>query len=101
MNSIRDVFTFGWPYLRRYWRRLLTGIIFGVFFGLSSGSFIWATRTLVERLSTEPRVVHEQKLPKTPKFFEQQLAPLKENLSELKEKTNEFIDPWLPRAGVE
>ena len=43
------VFGFGWKYLRRYWGRLLAGILFGVAFGLSNASFVWATKTLMER----------------------------------------------------
>ena len=51
MHQIRDVLRFGAPYLRRYWARLAAGILFGVLFGLSNGSFIWATHTLTSRLS--------------------------------------------------
>ena len=76
MNNIRAVFTFGWPYLRRYKGRLLTGVLFGILFGLANGSFIWATKTLVERLNPERPAVIE-KADKT------QDASIPQNLDEL------------------
>ena len=51
MNNLKAVFTFGWPYMRQYWGRLVLGIFFGVLFGASNGSFIWAMGTLAERFS--------------------------------------------------
>jgi subfamily B ATP-binding cassette protein MsbA len=122
MNNIREVFRFGWPYLQRYWKRLTLGILFGVLFGVFSGSFIWATRTLTERLSfskSEKHVYYQwtenrgqpqvplqaaenhKKVSKIPSAFERQFAPLKEKLAAIKKGTDEFIDPWLPKAGLE
>ncbi|MEO6183805.1 MAG: ABC transporter ATP-binding protein [Verrucomicrobiota bacterium] len=98
MNNLKAVFKFGWPYLRRYKGRLLVGLVFGMIYGLSSGSFIWATRTLTERLSTEPKTAQVEKVSKQPFAF---LQPFKQKLNELKVKAETLIDPWLPRAGVD
>ena len=51
MNKIKAVFTFGGPYLARYWQRLAAGILLGILFGMVNGSFVWATKTMFERLA--------------------------------------------------
>ncbi|MBA4146972.1 MAG: ABC transporter ATP-binding protein [Verrucomicrobia bacterium] len=51
MRDALKIFHFGWPYLRRYWFRLIAGIVLGVLFGISNASFVWATKTLFERLA--------------------------------------------------
>ncbi len=51
MRHLANILRFGAPYLRRYWGRLVLGILLGVLFGLSNASFIWATRTLFARLA--------------------------------------------------
>src|SRR5687768_10769997 len=53
MHNLKAVFTFGWPYMRRYWGRLVLGILFGVLFGVSNGAFIWATGVITERLTPQ------------------------------------------------
>jgi ATP-binding cassette, subfamily B, bacterial MsbA len=50
MHHLAIIFRFGWPYMRRYWSRLVAGMLLGVVFGLSNASFIWATKTLFQRL---------------------------------------------------
>jgi len=57
MNHILTVLRFGTRYLRRYWVRLACGVVCGGVFALANGSFIWATRTMTERLAEQPRVV--------------------------------------------
>ncbi|MCI0747988.1 MAG: ABC transporter ATP-binding protein/permease [Verrucomicrobia subdivision 3 bacterium] len=94
MSNIKMVFRFGWLYLRRYWTRLLAGVLFGIAFGLSNASFVWATKTLMERF--EPPTVRDKVDTARKKigFFDSQAATLQR-------KAKELIDPWLPRAGVE
>lgn len=53
MRDFLKIFRFGWPYLRRYWFRLVAGIILGILFGASNASFVWATKTLFERLAPQ------------------------------------------------
>src|SRR5262245_19167769 len=52
MGHIKMVFRFGWPYLKRYWLRLVFGVALGMLFGVTNASFVWATKTLMERLET-------------------------------------------------
>jgi len=98
MRHLANIVHFGWPYLRRYWTRMTAGILLGVLFGLSNASFIWATQTLFERLDSKPQVEAQDtgqlsrlNLP----FADSARAALKE----LKQATDQGIDPWLPRAG--
>ena len=39
MRHIANIFHFGWPYLRRYWTRMLAGILLGLLFLIAPG---WA-----------------------------------------------------------
>ncbi|MFH1066775.1 MAG: ABC transporter ATP-binding protein [bacterium] len=51
MKSLLFVFRFGFPYLRKYWTRFAIGIAFGVLFGVTNAGFVWATKTIFDRLS--------------------------------------------------
>ena len=81
------VFRFGWVYLRRYWGRLVLGVLLGVLFGLTNASFVWATKTLMERLEDpQKKVIASKPTPtKTP--------------SQWKVKSEQVLDKWLPRYG--
>jgi ABC-type multidrug transport system fused ATPase/permease subunit len=60
MTNLKKIFEFGWPYLRRYRRRLFLGILLAVFFGASNASFVWATKTLFDRMAPKdppPQVI--------------------------------------------
>ena len=54
MNQLRRVLAFGLPFLWPYRSRFLAGITLAVFFGVSNGAFVLATKTLFERLSPSP-----------------------------------------------
>lgn len=54
MNQLRRVLSFGLPFLWPYRSRFLAGIALAVFFGVSNGAFVLATKTLFERLSPSP-----------------------------------------------
>ena len=98
MRHLANIVRFGWPYLRRYWSRMTAGILLGVLFGLSNASFIWATQTLFERLdpkSGTEAVVKEKAVALNLPFADSARAALKE----LKQATEQGIDPWLPRTG--
>jgi ATP-binding cassette, subfamily B, bacterial MsbA len=90
------VLQFGWSYLRRYWGRLLAGILFGVAFGLSNASFVWATRTLMERFEPADQI---QKVEKK-KVATAKLQWFRERAERLQTSVREVIDPWLPRVGT-
>jgi subfamily B ATP-binding cassette protein MsbA len=98
MQHLANIVRFGWPYLRRYWTRMLAGILLGVLFGLSNASFIWATQTLFERLDSKPRT-EEKGSDKLAKFNFPFAEAARAAVKELKQATDEGIDPWLPRAG--
>jgi ATP-binding cassette, subfamily B, bacterial MsbA len=88
---MRDLFTllpFAWSLLRRYRLQLLAGVVLSAIFGLSNGAFVWATQTILERLS--PPSAHVTAKPKA--------AELK-SFAETKKITDEIVDPWLPKLG--
>ena len=94
MSHLKTVLNFARIYMGRYWGRLLAGVLAGIVFGLANGSFIWATRTLTDRLSPASQPALVEKSPQTPKLF-------KEQLTALKTRVDQAIDPWLPRAGLD
>ena len=49
-GRLLSILRFGQPYLKRYWGRFVAGILLGALFGLSNASFVWATKTIFERL---------------------------------------------------
>ncbi|HEY6166464.1 MAG TPA: ABC transporter ATP-binding protein [Verrucomicrobiae bacterium] len=90
MNYLAKVFRFGWPYLRRYRSRLVCGLLLGVLFGLTNVSFVWAIRTITERLSpiaadAAPSASAGVAVPAT--------------LQELQQKAGSWLDAWLPLHG--
>src|SRR5436190_244310 len=94
MRHIKMVFSFGWTYLRRYWTRLVLGLFLGVIFGATSASFVWATKTMVERLG-DPNSSRKQIVAATKAVKPQKLP------SAFKLKTDRVLDEWLPRFGRE
>ena len=93
MNHVRQILSFGWPFLRRYWGRLVLGILLGICFGLVNASFVWGTKTLFERL--EPTGKAEQSVPQS------QVLPQawEEGFQTLNNKMTTRLDVWLPRVG--
>src|SRR5687768_14799989 len=97
MSNIKAVFEFGWKYLRQYWGRLAAGVLLGMFFGLSNASFVWATKTLIDRLKG-PDAVPQQTVSK-PAEAVVPVGPVRERLARVKAGVDEFIDPLLPLQG--
>jgi ABC-type multidrug transport system fused ATPase/permease subunit len=87
LHYLIDILRFGAPYLRRYWLALVAGIWFSIVFGLSNGTLVWGTKTILERLSPPPAQA-------TP-------AAGGEGNSRLERITYRVVDPWLPRVGRE
>jgi ABC-type multidrug transport system fused ATPase/permease subunit len=54
VNQLRRVLAFGLPFLWPYRTRFLAGVGLALFFGLTNGAFVLATKTLFERLSPSP-----------------------------------------------
>src|SRR6266404_75853 len=91
MNDLLRVVRFGWPYFRNYWSRLSAGILLGVLFGLSNASFVWATKTLITRMSPEPAA------PRIQRAEEQKLSRPVE--ARLEQQVGAWVDAWLPSAS--
>jgi len=85
LHYLADIIRFGAPYLRRYWVALAAGIFFAMMFGLSNGSLVWGTKTILERLSPPPA--------------QQASAEGGTSVSTMESATHNFVDPWLPRVG--
>jgi len=82
LHYILDILRFGAPYLRRYRLTLVAGVVFSVIFGLSNGTLVWGTKTILERLSPQAS---------TPAATG--------GGSTLEKITFKVVDPWLPRVG--
>ena len=54
MNQIRRVLAFGLPFLQPYRSRFAAAVLLALFFGVTNGAFVLATKTLFERLSPPP-----------------------------------------------
>jgi subfamily B ATP-binding cassette protein MsbA len=112
MNHILTVLRFGTRYLRRYWVRLACGVVCGGVFALANGSFIWATRTMTERLAEPAPAAAAAPLPQigaTPPDAGPASArvPMRwssgpawtQPLRAMGEAAQRALEPWLPRRG--
>src|SRR4051794_10844765 len=98
--------------MRPYWTRLLVGMVLGCLCGLTASMFIWATRTLVERLAA-PDSTHicpscgtefsdaESKKTKATKPKVASFPELEARFKQWQRAVNKAVDPWLPRVGLD
>lgn len=94
MANLRNIFQFGWPYLKRYRARLAAGILLGVLFGISNASFLWATKTLFTRLTpAEQRVAPPVRTQSVPS------SAVTKQLERLQISAEGALDDWLPLQG--
>jgi len=85
VNQLRRVLAFSLPFLWPYRSRFLAGVGLALFFGLTNGAFVLATKTLFERLSPSPVAtgqVDPQSLP-----------------TRVSDEFAEFMEKILPRSG--
>jgi len=54
VNQLRRVLAFGLPFLWPYRSRFMAAVLLALFFGVTNGAFVLATKTLFERLSPPP-----------------------------------------------
>jgi len=54
MNQLRRILAFGLPFLWPYRSRFVAAVLLALFFGVTNGAFVLATKTLFERLSPAP-----------------------------------------------
>lgn len=113
MGHIKTVFSFGRVYLKRYWTRLALGVVIGMLFGLTNASFVWATKTIMERLdapgttvASDPNaataVVSIGDNGETTVLYVKApdaSAATAAKPTKLRDRVNRTIDPWLPRMG--
>ena len=85
MNQLRRVLAFGLPFLWPYRTRFLAGVALAVFFGLTNGAFVLATKTLFERLSPSPVLAGQTDPQSITSRFSGEFA--------------HFMEKVLPRAG--
>jgi subfamily B ATP-binding cassette protein MsbA len=85
VNQLRRVLAFGLPFLWPYRSRFLAGVGLALFFGLTNGAFVLATKTLFERLSPSPVA--------TGQVDPQALA------TRVSGEFAEFMEKILPRSG--
>jgi ATP-binding cassette, subfamily B, bacterial MsbA len=105
MSPFLKVTRFLVPYLRRYRGRLVLGILLGMMFGFSNASFLWATKTLINRMAPDITAAAaaaadghpagaagsgaEMRPPSRLEGFKRSLEIL----------THNVVDDWLPRTG--
>ena len=87
MAGFVEIFKFSWPYLKRYWVRLLLGLLLGMGFGVFNASFVWGTKALFKRMEPAPDLIEQN-----------QQGELGQGEPNWSQSLNEFMDPWLPRA---
>ena len=85
MNQLRRVLAFGLPFLWPYRSRFLAGVGLALFFGLTNGAFVLATKTLFERLSPSPVAAGQVDPQSLPTRVSNEFA--------------EFMEKILPRSG--
>ena len=89
MGNILDILKFGWPYLRKYRRRLGVAVVLGICFGLFNASFVWGTKTLFERLNGDRSSTAELAKPDSSNGRQGLLL-------RTKIRADEVVDYWLP-----
>jgi ATP-binding cassette, subfamily B, bacterial MsbA len=100
MNKIKAVFSFGGPYLARYWQRLVLGVLLGVLFGLVNASFVWATKTTFQRLNPEPKdsIIAPISKPSNSPLAET-FKPVTDAVKNIGDTVDAAVDPYLPKLG--
>ncbi len=93
---------FGSRYLSRYKRRFVAGIMLGVLFGAFTGSFVYVTKLVTERVERPVpamcSMMGEELVPGgVVRYPGGETPPTTGWLSEM----GRWLDPWLPRKGVE
>jgi ATP-binding cassette, subfamily B, bacterial MsbA len=100
VDNIKTVFRFGWHYLRQYWVRLLAGVLLGVVFGMSNASFVWATRTLMNRFQPPEAAVATSEVARDGELNAPLGVTVPEQLTGWRVRAGELVDRWLPRMGT-
>ncbi len=87
--------------MRRYWRRLVLGVVLGCVCGLTAGAFIWATNTFAQRLDSDPKTERAETVSAKSRKPKVSLFPeWKARAARWQKSTQEALDPWLPRVDA-
>ena len=89
MRNLLLILKFGWPYLRRYWRRFLPGVLLAALCGPANALIIWLIRTLGARLAPST-LGSSSPLPS---------GALMSGLGQIQQHLTQWLDPWLPLMG--
>ncbi|MCL4179202.1 MAG: ABC transporter ATP-binding protein/permease [Verrucomicrobia bacterium] len=101
MTDLRKILRFVWPYFRRYRFRLFAGILLGMLFGVSNAVFVWATKTLIGRMSPPAAIVETVATPASvsgPGHIVDR-SEFDRIKSDLDRRVSGWADPWLPAVG--
>ena len=94
MNNLANVFRFGAPYIRRYWVRMLLGVLLGVLFGISNAAILGGSKALLNRVF--PSESNDVRLRITETAG---MGSLREFANNAREKMAAVTDPWLPKEN--
>lgn len=103
MRDLKTVLSFGWQYMRPYWRRLVAGIAFGIVCGFTASLFLGALGELTERLEPPDEEEVTEAKPRQSRHAEievEALSGFQKRAAEWKASAKAALDPWLPRIGV-
>lgn len=93
MKTILYILKFGWPYIRKYRVRFCFGIFFGILFGIVNGGFVFAAKTLFDRLvpvaEYAANTSHAASSALLPGGYQSWMAQIKNWFLQT-------LDPWLP-----
>jgi subfamily B ATP-binding cassette protein MsbA len=104
MTDLRKILRFVWPYFRQYRGRLFAGILLGMVFGASNAVFIWATKTLIGRMTPPTATVETvEAQPASANAVSQSdfsiSAWFDHARADLDRQMTAWVDPWLPAIG--
>ncbi len=93
MNNLSNIFRFGAPYIRRYWVRMVLGVLLGIVFGISNAAILGATKGLLSRVFPEEKALTSSAPATTQSGLKARVAEIAESS---KAKAFPIVDPWLP-----
>jgi len=97
VNQLRRVLAFGLPFLWPYRSRFLAGVGLALFFGLTNGAFVLATKTLFERLSPSPVAAGQVDPQSLPTRVSNEFA---EFMEKILPRSGQPITPWQAAGAV-
>lgn len=94
VHNIYIVISSGFRFMRRYWSRLVCGVLLGVLYGLSNTALLGATKSLLDRVFPPTNTASAVASAPAAGTFS-----FRANLRKAGDFLTGQMDPWLPRAG--